>query len=356
MLSQKYHPTYGRKVKSIKYKRKRIVLNSAIFALTATAALICHGFVDYSLEMQPGVSISAKNQSIVLAYDQSDELQAQIDAIKKTAFLPLFTGRLGSTNAGTASTTIPEFSYTGTYTLIDDGGGDWRIKFLTSGTFTPETNITVDVFLVGGGGSGGYGASTNYGSGGGSGYTTTSSGIVLEAGVSYDITIGAGGSTPSSGSDGNTGGTTTLAISGSPIAQAAGGYGGTKNGNPTYPRSAGASGGAANSTTSVGGYVGGSDGSTPTNGGTGQGTTTREFGEVAGTLYAAGGGACEYNEAQQYGGDIGGGNGAVTASSLPSTAGTANTGSGGGGAGSGNLFGGSTAGGSGIVVFRNHRT
>ena len=48
----------------------------------------------------------------------------------------------------------PSFTYTGQYTEVDDGGGNWRIKFLTSGTLKLKNKITVDVFLVGGGGGG----------------------------------------------------------------------------------------------------------------------------------------------------------------------------------------------------------
>lgn len=32
-----------------------------------------------------------------------------------------------------------DFTYTGEYLLIDDTEGNWRIKFLTSGTFIPLT-------------------------------------------------------------------------------------------------------------------------------------------------------------------------------------------------------------------------
>ena len=47
-----------------------------------------------------------------------------------------------------------DFTYTGEYLLIDDNDGNWRLKFLTSGTFIPLTDIMIDVFLVGGGGGG----------------------------------------------------------------------------------------------------------------------------------------------------------------------------------------------------------
>ena len=58
----------------------------------------------------------------------------------------------GSAGGGTG---MPEYTYTGNASLIDDGGGNWRIKFLTSGTltFTKLGNAKggLDVFLVGGG-------------------------------------------------------------------------------------------------------------------------------------------------------------------------------------------------------------
>ena len=47
---------------------------------------------------------------------------------------------------------IPKFEYTGTYEYIEDGGGNWRIKFLTSGVFTPLKDMVIDAFMVGGGG------------------------------------------------------------------------------------------------------------------------------------------------------------------------------------------------------------
>lgn len=46
--------------------------------------------------------------------------------------------------------------YTGDYQIIDDGDGNWRVKFLTSGTFTAVSDLLIDVFAVGGGGASGY--------------------------------------------------------------------------------------------------------------------------------------------------------------------------------------------------------
>jgi len=93
--------------------------------------------------------------------------------------------------------TSTDFTYTGSYTWIDEGSVNgksfYRIKFLTSGTFTPKKNIRIDLFLVGGGGGGGYGYNTYPGGGGGGGYASTIHSIVLLANQAYSIAIGAGG-------------------------------------------------------------------------------------------------------------------------------------------------------------------
>ena len=177
-----------------------------------------------------------------------------------------------------------DFNWTGgdgTYQVIDDDGGDWRIKFPYSGTFTPLKNMVIDAFLVGGGGAG---------------YTTTVRSIVLAANTSYSIVVGAAGTNGrSSGSDGTNGGTTS-AFS----AVAAGGKGST-TGKGTQGIGLSGSGGSGGGGYNISGVhaqrsaadggTDGTDGTTITSaGGTGQGTTTREFGEADGELYASGGG------------------------------------------------------------------
>jgi len=224
---------------------------------------------------------------------------------------------------GAAGGGLPEFTYTGTYSLLDDGDKNWRIKFLTSGTFTPAKTISLDVFVVGGGGGrrSWSHTSTYYAGGSGGGYTGTWQGIVAQAGTPYPIVIGAGGT----GAQGGTSSAFNQSV--------AGGYPG---GNSTYTTCAGANGGSGGAQYN---YTGGSNGSDGggANGGDGQGTTTREFGEATGTLYAGGGG--------KTGGDGGGGG--------RNQNGYANTG-GGSGDGSGETVSALT-GGSGIVIIRNHR-
>lgn len=250
----------------------------------------------------------------------------------------------GSAGGGTG---MPEYTYTGNASLIDDGGGNWRIKLLTSGTltFTKLGNAKggVDVFCVGGGASGG-----GVGFGGGGGYTATETKTVSK-GVAYPIVIGAGGAGVAGNANvkGNDGGTTSaLGVS------ANGGQGGKSwSQQGAGEGSGGASGGGAtggkNGQGNVAGGAGGADGadggaSQYWSGGAGQGTTTREFGEPTGDLYAGGGGG--------WGSTVGaGGNGGGGAGN--GTSGETNTG-GGGGAANGTTTG---AGGSGIVIIRNHR-
>ena len=180
----------------------------------------------------------------------------------------------------------------GTYQVLDDGGGNWRIKFLSSGTFTPLKDMVIDAFLVGGGGA----SAGNYCGYGGAGYTTTVRSIVLGANTPYSIVVGAAGTNGrSSGSDGTNGGTTSAFST-----VAAGGKGSTtgKGTAGTGGSGGGGSGGGGYNVSGVhaqrsaadGGTDGGDGTTATTAGGAGQGTTTREFGETDGDLYASGGG------------------------------------------------------------------
>lgn len=227
---------------------------------------------------------------------------------------------------------IPNFTYSGSYEIIDDGNGDWRVKLKTSGKLRFSSlgkgNGNIDVFLVGAGGGGG----GDYGAGGGGGYTKTAAGIAVKTATDYTITIGAG-------VNGGDGGTTSA------FNQTAEGG---KKGDPTNGGIGGSGGGGgASSTTGQrggnGGSNGGNGGAGYGSGGKGQGTSTREFypidNNTGATLYAGGGGGYQGN------GGAGGGGGSATN-------GTNNTGGGGGGVKSGAS---SKAGGSGIVVIRNKR-
>lgn len=226
---------------------------------------------------------------------------------------------------------IPKFKYTGSYEYIDDGGGNWRIKFLTSGVFRPLTNLRVDAFLVGGGAGG----INNGGSGGGGGYTNTVKNISIPYGGDYDITIGAGGAP--SGNGGETSGFGLTAAGGS---GKNGGSGGGAFGAP------GGAGGSNGSNGSNGQFL-----VTINKGGTGQGTTTREFGEASGDLYSGGGGGgCSRSDLSSSGGLGGGGNGVGSGNGGN---GQENTGGGGGGTYKADNKGG--YGGSGIVIIRNAR-
>lgn len=232
---------------------------------------------------------------------------------------------------------LPRYSFTGNSTLVDEGDGNWTLRFLSSGTLTLYGSYTFNLFLLGGGGSGSSTWSASYGAGGGgAGYTVTVLNVGADKGT-YAITVGAGGQSGG-------GGGSTSAFGFSAHGGYAGSYGTTTNGGN------GGSGGGA--------YLckGGSNGTNGSNyvfeggtlyGGTGQGSTTREFGESTGTLYA-------------YGGDGGGNRTANGTAGLgaddthAATSGADNSGSGGGGRYVG-TYETPGAGGSGIVVMRNRR-
>lgn len=183
-----------------------------------------------------------------------------------------------------------DFTYNGEYQIITDGDDNWRIKFLTSGTFTPLNSMVIDVFLCGGGGGGAY----HYGRCGGGGFTNTQKNIVLSANVDYTITVGSRGTngyfdSKNGARIGSAGGTSSAFN----FSASGGGVG--NNGNSSKVSTSGGNGGSGGCGgylvgAGVGRYSGGKDGGDgENNGGTGQGTTTREFAESAGDLYASGG-------------------------------------------------------------------
>ena len=228
--------------------------------------------------------------------------------------------------------TIPEFTYTGDYEIVNDSDepitvseGNWKIRFLTSGTLT-FTNLNgaengIDVFLVGGGGNG---ETIRGARGGGGGYTKTVKGVSIAIATPYTVTIGASSGTSSA-------------------------FGASANGASGADGGSGGGGGGSSSGTSGNGGSNGGNGTAGnvSNGGTGQGTTTREFGESTGKLYSGGGGgSAAYAGAA---GDSTAGAGANFGGAAKN--GVANTGGGGGAAYSGTAG----RGGSGIAIIRNAR-
>lgn len=227
--------------------------------------------------------------------------------------------------------------------------------FTSSGTFTvPAAVRTIDIFVVGGGGSGGHcngyssqGNKTNAGGAGG-GYTATKKAYAVTPGQTFAVTVGAGG--PYTSGSSATGGTTSFGS----ILSANGGNGGQggRVAGSVKGGDGGSGGGGAGGSGSYATYAkGGSDGSDGVTGksgtpGKGQGTTTRAFGESSNTLYAGGGGG--YNSSSSGGGGAGGDGGGGAAR----TNGTANTGGGGGASGYKGSSYAAGAGGSGVCIVR----
>lgn len=256
-----------------------------------------------------------------------------------------------------------KFTYTGDYVVRKDG----VVELLTSGTIVFLEQKVIDVFMVGGGGAGGRIYQPDNGSGGGGGgYTRTLRQISVSG--SYSVVIGSGAVASTSQSMGATqGGASSFGNS----ASVDGGYSATTNYSGDDVKRSGANGGSGggggmNGDVTVAGYgLGGSDGANGGHGGysnaaggTGQGTTTREFGESTGKLYAGGGGGGNSGTSSDTvfaGGEGGGGDGANLRRKKTAGVGGDNTGGGGGGGGnSGSLAYGTPGGngGSGIVCFR----
>lgn len=262
----------------------------------------------------------------------------------------------------------PKFTYTGTYNVRKDG----VVELLTSGTLVFLEPKIIDIFMVGGGASGAarranVTSKKGYGGGGG-GYTKTIKQRSVAANESIDVVIGEGGvgsDNPGYEDSGRNGGTTRFGdeavVGGKAYTPGQGANGGDGG-------SGGGAGVASNSNGGEGGSNGGNGAAGDSAGGRGQGTSTREFGEETGKLYAGGGGGGRYMVASQAvvsnGGAGGGGTGAWAGDTKdayqPAASGVANTGGGGGGGavGTGNQAAGTKpigivgAGGSGIVCFR----
>ena len=122
---------------------------------------------------------------------------------------------------------LPEFTYSGSYTQVDDGieSGVWKYAFTGNGTLTLEKKIRLaTIELQGGGGSGGASNGTYPGSDGQDGTISSLSQALLPG--TYDLVIGTGGSTPY-----NRSGYAGTATSFGGILSAPGGAGGAYAGN-----------------------------------------------------------------------------------------------------------------------------
>ena len=106
-------------------------------------------------------------------------------------------------------------------------------------TAWPLLTIPIEFLLVAGGGPGGW----NFSGGGGAGGVVSSSALNISPGVSYTVTIGAGGTAPGSGGVPGTGNNSVFTASSS--SPALGGGGGDVDSQTNKPGGAGGSGGGA---------------------------------------------------------------------------------------------------------------
>ena len=84
------------------------------------------------------------------------------------------------------------YTYTGSYNETTYGLYNHVISITGNGTFTPKTNFTANVLIIGGGGAGGY--KGDYGGGGGGAGGIGHGSLSFQTGVNYNIVIGQGGS------------------------------------------------------------------------------------------------------------------------------------------------------------------
>lgn len=162
---------------------------------------------------------------------------------------------------------IPEFTYSGSYSCsaVVIGGQNYLLLEITgSGTYSSTQATTADIWICGGGASGGGKTSSLVGQwdGGGGGYTAQAN---SQSFTTLSISIGSGGSGNSSdGSSTGVGGDISLSA----------------NGGHSHSQPDGGSGGGG--------------------GGAGQGTTTYLFADSTLNLYCGGGGAGGYSDEDNY--------------------------------------------------------
>ena len=165
-----------------------------------------------------------------------------------------------------------------------------------TGAVVPSTTMNVTYMVIGGGGSGGTGNTSYYGGGGGAGGFRCDVSYGLLVGLSYNVSVGAGGTFPAGNdSNGNTGSASSFAT----ITADGGGGGGYATGV-----SGGSGGGGAYYTGASLSYPGGS-GNSP-----GAYTPIEGFG---GGAYSAGG------QGAPGGGAVGTGNNSSTAGGIGAT-------------------------------------
>lgn len=302
---------------------------------------------------QSGNTITVTAYSNIPEIDIPFLLQYQDQATESLSIISAFPAK-GSSGGGYIPPLVEaDFTYTGDYILVDDGDNDWRLKFLTSGIFTPRKDLLIDVFLVGGGGGG----AKYLGGGGGGGYTVTHRSVVLYRNTEYTVIIGAGGASETSGGASGFG---DFSI-----------YGGDRGRASSPPYAGSGNGGSGGAVQYENGKSNGASSSSTY--GIGQGTNTLEFGETGAELYSGGGGGTGASSNITKGGaggstslTSGGGSGGKsgdnpTAPIQPFPVGGESVGGGGGGGGGG--YGGGGGGGGnfggtgcqGIAIIRNHR-
>ena len=203
--------------------------------------------------------------------------------------------------------TLPTYTFTGQHLFIDDGNGDWRIKLLSSGVLEwMSPDALLDIFMVGGEASG-----TPNGGGGG-GYTKTQKKYEIKKVQRIQVQVGAGGASGNS-SSGNNGGTSsfdTLSVGGGTTSSGHyAGNGGSGGGGSVFNKTSDAGNGGTDGASGGGTYSVGSANQYHTYaGGSGQGTTTREFGDAGAELYSGGGGGlCRHKSGGSVHGSAGSG-------------------------------------------------
>jgi hypothetical protein len=294
--------------------------------------------------VDPQAVITGAQGSVVNTFSVGDNTAGN----KALRFLAASTLDLQANPTAPRTVTVPDASGTVAFApVVNTYTASTTLAIPTSG----HTRMRARLFGAGGGGGSGRrgatGAIRGGGGGGGSGAVTEveySIADLLALGSTLTITVGAGGggsgarsSNDTDGGSGTSGGTSSLAISGTTIAAAAGGSGGSGGTS--------AAGGSAGNGGSAGATAGGANGGAGSNG-SAAGSNGSSGGSIPGA--GAGGGGISAANAVTAGGAGGSGGRAWTSAGSTATGGTAgDTTPSAGGAGSSSFVGGAPGNGGG---------
>lgn len=298
-----------------------------VYNTDGSSGILPAGFVSSSVPVWVTASGALTAAGLNVAYSTSVSATGDSTITYSVTSGSLPTGLSLNSSTG-AITGTPTVEATNNFTITATDSQNQT----TSRSFSIQvtSNVSVDYLVVAGGGGGGMTPATGYGSGAGAGGLLTSSAVSFPAGVTYTITVGAGGTRATyGGAIPTNGGNSSISGSGFTTVTAIGGGRGSTNGTDNGGNGGSGGGGGKSGAGGKGIYPGSTYIDAPRQG--------YDGGNGDGTYGGSGGGAGASGSVGNSAGGIG------LSSSITGTATYYAGGGGGGSGGAGGLGGGGSA-------------